>query len=190
MPIDNRRSVRQWTPGAWERAYREKRRLRAAELFDEGVPNVLIADRLGVSDTAVDAWKARWEVGDAAGRALDRLRKRPELLIPFLHIPDLTGREQHPHQSSIGSNATVLHDEGHDPPTAVGGAAALALSPDDGGSLPAEPCRHVKASMADERHRATRRPRRPGVIGSLQTGERPGHAVNPHELMPSRLADL
>ena len=53
------------TPGAWERAYREKRRLRAAELFDEGVPNVLIADRLGVSDTAVDAWKARWEVGGA-----------------------------------------------------------------------------------------------------------------------------
>ena len=53
------------TPGAWERAYREKRRLRAAELFDEGVPNVLVADRLGVSDTAVDAWKARWEVGGA-----------------------------------------------------------------------------------------------------------------------------
>jgi transposase len=52
-------------PGARERAYREKRWLRAAELFDEGVPNVLIADRLGVSDTAVDAWKARWEVGGA-----------------------------------------------------------------------------------------------------------------------------
>ena len=55
------------TPGAWERAYREKGRLRAAELFDEGVPNVLVADRLGVSDTAVDAWKARWEVGGAQG---------------------------------------------------------------------------------------------------------------------------
>jgi len=35
------------TPGARERAYREKRRLRAAEMFDQGVPNVLIADRLG-----------------------------------------------------------------------------------------------------------------------------------------------
>jgi transposase len=62
------------TPGARERAYRQKRRLRAAELFDRGVPNVLIADRLGVSDTAVDAWKARWEVGGA--QAL-RSRGRP-----------------------------------------------------------------------------------------------------------------
>jgi transposase len=62
------------SPGARERAYREKRRLRAAELFDQGVQNVLIADRLGVSDTAVDAWKARWEVGGA--QAL-RSRSRP-----------------------------------------------------------------------------------------------------------------
>jgi transposase len=51
------------TPGAWERAFREKRRLRAAELFAQGVANVLIAERLGVSDSAVDLWKARWEVG-------------------------------------------------------------------------------------------------------------------------------
>ena len=29
------------------------------------MPNVVIAERLGVSDTAVDAWKARWEVGGA-----------------------------------------------------------------------------------------------------------------------------
>jgi transposase len=36
------------------------RRLRAAELFEQGVPNVLIAGRLGVSDSAVDLWKARW----------------------------------------------------------------------------------------------------------------------------------
>jgi len=43
-------------------------------MFDQGVPNVLIADRLGVSDTAVDAWKARWEVGGA--QAL-RSRGRP-----------------------------------------------------------------------------------------------------------------
>ena len=35
------------TPGARERAFREKRRLRAAELFEQGVPNVLIAERLG-----------------------------------------------------------------------------------------------------------------------------------------------
>lgn len=47
------------TPGVWERAYREKRRLRAAELFAQGVPNVLIAEALGVSDSAVDLWKAK-----------------------------------------------------------------------------------------------------------------------------------
>lgn len=53
------------TPGAWERAYREKRRLRAAELFEQHVPNVVIAEALGVSDSAVDLWKARWEEGGA-----------------------------------------------------------------------------------------------------------------------------
>lgn len=57
------------TPGARERVFREKRRLRAVELFEQRVPNVLIAEQLGVSDTAVDAWKARWEVGGAG--ALD-----------------------------------------------------------------------------------------------------------------------
>jgi transposase len=53
------------TPGARERAYREKRRLRAAELFEQHVPNVVIAEALGVSDSAVDLWKARWEEGGA-----------------------------------------------------------------------------------------------------------------------------
>jgi transposase len=53
------------TPGARERAFREKRRLRAAELFGQGVPNVLIAERLGVTDSAVDLWKAKWEEGGA-----------------------------------------------------------------------------------------------------------------------------
>jgi transposase len=53
------------TPGARERAFREKRRLRAAELFEQRVPNVLIAEALGVSDSAVDLWKARWEEGGA-----------------------------------------------------------------------------------------------------------------------------
>ena len=53
------------TPGARDRAFREKRRLRAAELFAQGVPNVLIAQRLGVTDSAVDLWKARWEDGGA-----------------------------------------------------------------------------------------------------------------------------
>lgn len=61
------------SPGARERAFREKRRLRAAELFEQGVPNVLIAQRLGVSDSAVDLWKARWEAGGAeALRSLGR----------------------------------------------------------------------------------------------------------------------
>jgi hypothetical protein len=41
-------------PGARERAFWEKRRLRAAELFEQGVPNVLVADQLGVADSAVD----------------------------------------------------------------------------------------------------------------------------------------
>ena len=58
-------------PGARERAYREKRRLRAAVLFEQGVPNEVIGERLGVSDSAVDLWKARWEVGGAEF-ALDR----------------------------------------------------------------------------------------------------------------------
>ncbi len=53
------------TPGARDRVLREKRRLRAAELFEQGVPNVLIAQRLGVSDAAVDLWKAKWEEGGA-----------------------------------------------------------------------------------------------------------------------------
>lgn len=53
------------TPGARERAFREKRRLRAAQLFAQGMPNVVIAERLGVSDSAVDLWKARWEEGGA-----------------------------------------------------------------------------------------------------------------------------
>ena len=53
------------TPGARERAFREKRRLRAAELFEQHVPNVVIAEALGVSDSAVDLWKARWEEGGA-----------------------------------------------------------------------------------------------------------------------------
>ena len=44
------------SPGARERAFREKRRLRAVELSEQHVPNVVIAERLGVSDTAVDAW--------------------------------------------------------------------------------------------------------------------------------------
>ncbi|WP_246575819.1 helix-turn-helix domain-containing protein [Actinospica durhamensis] len=53
------------TPGGRERAFREKRRLRAAELFEQHVPNVVIAEALGVSDSAVDLWKARWEEGGA-----------------------------------------------------------------------------------------------------------------------------
>jgi transposase len=53
------------TPGARDRALREKRRLRAAELFEQGVPNVLIAEQLGVSDSAVGLWKATWEQGGA-----------------------------------------------------------------------------------------------------------------------------
>jgi len=61
------------TPGARERVFQEKRRLRAAELFELGVANVVIAEALGVSDSAVDLWKARWEAGGAeALRSLGR----------------------------------------------------------------------------------------------------------------------
>jgi transposase len=51
------------TPGAWERAYREKRRLRAGELFEQGTPNVLIAEALGVTGSAVSMWRGVWEEG-------------------------------------------------------------------------------------------------------------------------------
>lgn len=53
------------TPGQWERAYREKRRLRAGELFERGTPNVLIAEALGVSGSAVSMWRGMWEEGGA-----------------------------------------------------------------------------------------------------------------------------
>ena len=50
---------------------------RAAELFEQGVPNVLTADQSGVSESPVDLWKARWEEGGAealrsAGRLIVR----------------------------------------------------------------------------------------------------------------------
>jgi len=61
------------TPGARERAYREKRRLRAGELFAQGVANVLIAEALGVSDSAVSMWRGMWEEGGpSALRSLGR----------------------------------------------------------------------------------------------------------------------
>lgn len=61
------------TPGARERAYREKRRLRAGELFEQGTPNVLIAEALGVSSAAVSMWRGMWEEGGAeALRSLGR----------------------------------------------------------------------------------------------------------------------
>jgi transposase len=62
------------TPGARERAYREKRRLRAAELFERGVANVLIAEALRVSDSTVDLRKPRLEEG---GTEAPRSSRRP-----------------------------------------------------------------------------------------------------------------
>jgi putative transposase len=62
------------SPGAWERAYREKRRLRAGELFEQGRPNVLIAEALGVSGSAVSMWRGMWEEG---GRDALRSLGRP-----------------------------------------------------------------------------------------------------------------
>jgi transposase len=53
------------TPGTREQALQERRRLRAAELFEQGVANMLIAGQLGVSASAVDLWKAGWEEGGA-----------------------------------------------------------------------------------------------------------------------------
>lgn len=61
------------TPGARERAYREKRRLRAGELFEQGTANVLIAEALGVSGSAVSMWRGLWEEGGVqALRSLGR----------------------------------------------------------------------------------------------------------------------
>ena len=71
------------TPGARERAFREKRRLRAAEMFERHVPNVVIAKELGVSDSAVDLWKAKWEVGGA-----EALRSRGRPGYPALLDPE------------------------------------------------------------------------------------------------------
>ncbi len=78
------------TPGARERAFREKRRLRAAELFEQGVANVLIAERLGVSDSAVDLWKAKWEQGGAEALRSTGRPGYPSLLTEE-QIPILTG---------------------------------------------------------------------------------------------------
>jgi hypothetical protein len=42
------------SPGAREQAYREKCRLRAVEMFEQHVLNVVIAERLGVSTYLAD----------------------------------------------------------------------------------------------------------------------------------------
>ncbi|MEV7676649.1 IS630 family transposase [Streptomyces sp. NPDC088752] len=50
----------------------EARRVRAAELFEQGHSNAEIARMLGVSDESVRRWKRTWEEGGADG-----LRRRP-----------------------------------------------------------------------------------------------------------------
>ncbi|MFD3537598.1 winged helix-turn-helix domain-containing protein, partial [Streptomyces sp. NPDC058661] len=50
----------------------EARRVRAAELFDQGRSNAEIAQMLGVSDESVRRWKRVWEEGGT-----DALRRRP-----------------------------------------------------------------------------------------------------------------
>ena len=47
------------TLGVRERAFREKRWVRAAELFEQSMPSVMIAKALGVNDSVVDLWKTR-----------------------------------------------------------------------------------------------------------------------------------
>jgi hypothetical protein len=42
------------------------------------------------------------DLTEAAGRALERLRKQPELLTPSRDTPDLTGHEQQASRSTIG----------------------------------------------------------------------------------------
>jgi transposase len=56
---------------AEQRAAREARRLRAAELFGQGVHQAEVARQLGVSRQAVSRWHARYEQG-----GLDALRSR------------------------------------------------------------------------------------------------------------------
>ncbi|MFV0128630.1 IS630 family transposase [Streptomyces sp. HMX112] len=50
----------------------EARRVRAAELFDQGRSSAEIARMLGVSDESVRRWKRVWEEG-----GVDALRRRP-----------------------------------------------------------------------------------------------------------------
>ncbi|WP_437105483.1 winged helix-turn-helix domain-containing protein [Streptomyces sp. enrichment culture] len=50
----------------------EARRVRAAELFDQGRSNAEIARMLGVSDESVRRWRRVWEKGGT-----DALRRRP-----------------------------------------------------------------------------------------------------------------
>ena len=87
------------TPGARERAFREKRRLRAAELFEQGVPNVLIA---GVKSTRflsppglglpLTCDSADSSVVSAVPRERNRARATRLPMPAFLFMPRRTSR--------------------------------------------------------------------------------------------------
>jgi transposase len=58
MPTTSRRAAAQQ-----ERARRQARRLRAAELFAAGLRQAEVARQLGVSRQSVSDWHARWQAG-------------------------------------------------------------------------------------------------------------------------------
>jgi transposase len=63
----------------------ERRRLKAAALFDQGVPQAEVARRLGVSRQAVSVWSAGWrKSGEKALAAAGRAGRRPRLDAPQL----------------------------------------------------------------------------------------------------------
>jgi transposase len=82
-------TIRRPSP-ADERAAREARRLRAAELFAQGRSQAEVARQLGVSRQAVSRWHARWQQG-----GVEALRSRgPTGPDPKLSAADLERVEQ------------------------------------------------------------------------------------------------
>jgi transposase len=65
-----------------EREQAEQRRLAAAELFEQDVPQAEIARRLGVTPQAVFKWRQRWLVEGAEGLRIKRPPGFPEWLSP------------------------------------------------------------------------------------------------------------
>lgn len=53
----------EWRPSLLTRTQLEERRLSAAALFRKGLKQVVIAERLGVSEASVSRWRSAWRHG-------------------------------------------------------------------------------------------------------------------------------